>query len=188
MLMKAHKPLGLAFNTTLQWCTKTLIALRKVRTLYISLVKDIEQDYEQSTLVGIIFGPIPSIEVPRAWITTNWEPKGIKVSISEGVRNNSYIFLMKTPEMTLQAISTGEWVIRNSPLSLFKWFPYFKPEGGNQVKYPVWVELPDLSFQYYTILKSLDEPLGKVWGFIPVNNINPRWHWSCPMTYPNPGK
>ena len=83
---------------------------------------------------------------------------------------------MKTPDMALQAVAAGQWMIKNSPMCLFKWYPGFKPEGGNHVKYPVWVEFPDLPFQYYPILKKLAEPLGKVLGIRPINEINPRWH------------
>lgn len=149
-----------------------------MRALHIpsSLIKNIEDDYAQRALVGMIFGPRPPVDTLRAWIRANWETAGIEVAQTQALRNNTYIFLMKTPAMALQAISAGQWMIKNSPLCLFKWFPGFKPKGGNQVKYPIWVEFPDLPFQYYPLLKSLAEPLGKVLGIRPVSDINPRWH------------
>lgn len=78
--------------------------------------------------------------------------------------------------MAFQALAAGQWMVRNSPLCLFKWFQGFKSKGGNQVKYPVWVAFPDLSFQYYLVLKTPTEPHGKVLGVRTVNDINPRWH------------
>lgn len=153
-------------------------AQKGIRTILIpsSLVKNIEDDYAQRALVGMIFGPRPPIEVLRTWIKQNWGAMGLEVTQTQALRNNSYIFLMKTPEMALQAIAAGQWMVRNSPMGLFKWYPGFKLEGGNHIKYPVWVEFPDLPYQYYPILKKLAEPLGKVLGVRPVSDINPRWH------------
>lgn len=141
-----------------------------------ALVKNIEIDYEKRAVVGMLFGPRPPVETLKAWIRTNWESSGIEVSNTQALRNNTYIFLMKTPEMALQALAAGQWMLRNSPLCLFKWHPGFKPGGGNKVKSPIWVEFPDLPFQYYPILKTLAEPLGRVLGVRPTSDFNPRWH------------
>lgn len=80
-----------------------------------SLVKNVEQDYEQRALVGMIFGPRPAIEILTSSIKTNWEPKGIEVLIPQAARSSSYISLMKILEMALHAITTSQWVIRTSP-------------------------------------------------------------------------
>lgn len=149
---------------------------KNILPLPTALIKGIEHDYAQRAVVGMIFGPRPPIDSLRAWIRHNWESIGIEVVLTQAIRNNSYIFLLKTPEMALKALAAGQWVIRSSPLCLFKWTPDFKPEGNNQIRYPVWVEFPDLPFQYYPILNHLAEPLGKVLGVRPASDINPRWH------------
>lgn len=124
----------------------------------------------------MLFDPCPPVETLRAWIRTNWESCGIEIASTQALQNNTYIFLMKTPEMALQALAAGQWMLKNSPLYLFKWPPGFNPGEGNKVKYPVWVEFPDLPFQYYPNLKTLAKPLGRVLGVRPTSDINPRWH------------
>lgn len=101
--------------------------------------------------------------------------KRIEVSFTQAIRKNSYMILMKTPaDMALQAIFVGHLMARNTPMCLFKWTRISKPESNNQVKSPFWVVFLYLLFQYYLLLKSLDETLGKVLEFRPVGKINSR--------------
>lgn len=163
-LTKIPKPTGLTKTTTLRWCKTVQDGLllpdkgKNVLLIPTAMIKDIEQDYAQRAVVGMLFGPRPPIDTLRAWIRHNWENIGLEVAQTQALRNNTYIFLFKEPEMALKAIAAGQWMLRNSPLCLFKWSPDFKPEGNNQVKYPVWVEFPDLPFQYYPLLNLLAEP------------------------------
>lgn len=68
-----------------------------------SLIKNIEQDYAQRAIVGMT---APPNDLLSSWIRQNWESIGIEVALTQAICNNLYIFLLKTPEMSLKALAT----------------------------------------------------------------------------------
>ncbi|MCO5572752.1 hypothetical protein L7F22_026511 [Adiantum nelumboides] len=58
----------------------------------------------------------------------------------------------------------GQWYIKNTPLSMFKWFEGFNPRSNKPSKVPTWVDFPDLPVEFYPWLEKLGATLGEVLG------------------------
>ncbi|MCO5593039.1 hypothetical protein L7F22_047044 [Adiantum nelumboides] len=69
----------------------------------------------------------------------------------------------------------GQWFIRNTSLSVFKWYEGFNPRGDKPTRVPVWVDFPDLPVDFYPWLKQMGGQLGKVLGQKAKGGINPKW-------------
>lgn len=75
----------------------------------------------------------------------------------------------------LQIVSQGQWLVRNTPISTFKWYPGFNPKGPKPTKVPIWVDFPDLPIELYPWLKSIGNCVGRVLGQRPRGGINPKF-------------
>lgn len=126
-------------------------------------------------VIGLCNGVRPPVDVLRQWISQQWEARNILVDQVQYLPNNYYIFFMANEQHAFQVISKGQWLIRNTPLSVFKWYKGFDPKGKKPSRAPVWVDFPDLPIELYPWLKEIGGNLGKVLGQKPKTPINPKW-------------
>ncbi|MCO5606949.1 hypothetical protein L7F22_064746 [Adiantum nelumboides] len=71
--------------------------------------------------------------------------------------------------------SLYQWLIRNTPISVFKWYEGFNPRGDKPTKVPVWVDFPNLPVDFYPWLKDIGSYLGTVLGQKSRGGFNPKW-------------
>ncbi|MCO5558082.1 hypothetical protein L7F22_011658 [Adiantum nelumboides] len=69
----------------------------------------------------------------------------------------------------------GQWFIRNTSLSVFKWYEGFNPRGDKPSRVPVWVDFLDLPVDFYQWLEQMGGQLGIVLGQKVEGGINPKW-------------
>ncbi|MCO5607913.1 hypothetical protein L7F22_062115 [Adiantum nelumboides] len=111
----------------------------------------------------------------KAWINTHWGTRNIRPSDVQYLPNNYYLFFFDDPVEALQVIGHGQWLIKNTPISVFKWYEGFNPRGDKPSKVPVWVDFPNLPVEYYPWLKELRSYLGSVLGQKSRGGFNPKW-------------
>ncbi|MCO5564001.1 hypothetical protein L7F22_017656 [Adiantum nelumboides] len=75
----------------------------------------------------------------------------------------------------LQVISQGQWLIRSTPMFVFKWFPGFNPRGPKPTRVPVWIEFSELPVEFLPWLTNIENLVGKVMGQKNRGDINPKW-------------
>ena len=113
-------------------------------SLPVEQVKNKVLDYSERCLVGILFGPRPSMEAMRAWVNDCWTNIGIEVTLTQALAKGYYLFMFKDASMAMKVISSGQWMFRHLPFCFMRWTKEFNPDGPKPSAYPVWVELSNL--------------------------------------------
>ncbi|MCO5615068.1 hypothetical protein L7F22_069356 [Adiantum nelumboides] len=139
-------------------------------------VRKAQADLEGRALIGMIAGPRPLVEELRGWIRNHWGSIGAEVKTIQDLPKNQYIIVFKTPEMAFKVLSSGHWLVRASPLCLFRWNKDYNPEKDALVRFPVWVEFPNLPLHYHNHLRVIGSALGKVLGGRAQGDYIPSWH------------
>ncbi|MCO5572207.1 hypothetical protein L7F22_025959 [Adiantum nelumboides] len=119
---------------------------------------------QERVVIGLCHGPRPSMEVLKQWISVNWENRNVFPQQIQYLPNNFYLFSFEDTNSALQVITGGQWLIKNTPISFFKWFKGFNPKREKPTKIPVWVDFPDLLVEYYPWLSKIGGAVGKVLG------------------------
>lgn len=149
-------------------------------TIHVSLpvdqVRNKVLDYSKRCLVGLLFGPRPSIEAMRAWVKDCWTNIGIEVTLTQALAKGYYLFMFKEASMAMKFISLGQWMFRHLPFCCMRWTKDFNPNGPKPIAYPVWVELPNLPIHLNPYINTILSPLGQVLGTRAYNDYNPAWH------------
>ncbi|MCO5598977.1 hypothetical protein L7F22_053076 [Adiantum nelumboides] len=144
-------------------------------------VRKAQVDLEGRALIGMIAGPRPPVEELRGWIKNHWGSIGAEVETVQALPKNQYIIVFKTPEMAFKVLSSGQWLVRTSPLCLFRWNKDYNPEKDALIRFPVWMEFPNLPLHYRNHLRVIGSALGKVLGGRARGDYIPAWH---PVTRP----
>ncbi|MCO5609009.1 hypothetical protein L7F22_063229 [Adiantum nelumboides] len=139
-------------------------------------VKKAQADLEGRALIGMITGPRPPVEELRGWIKNHWGSIGVEVKTVQALPKNQFIIVFKTPEMAFKVLSSGQWLVRTSPLCLFRWNKDYNPENDALIRFPVWVEFPNLPLHYHNHLRVIGSILGKVLGDRARGDYIPAWH------------
>ncbi|MCO5562061.1 hypothetical protein L7F22_015687 [Adiantum nelumboides] len=126
-------------------------------------------------LIGHYHGPRPSMEALKNWVAASWENKNIFPNHIQYLPNNYYLFFFDDNNGAFQVISRGQWIIKSTPLSFFKWHRGFDPRGDKPLCIPIWVDFPDLPVDYYPWLKNLGAKIRKALGQKSRGGINPKW-------------
>ncbi|MCO5607678.1 hypothetical protein L7F22_061876 [Adiantum nelumboides] len=119
---------------------------------------------QERVVIGLCHGPRPSMESLKQWISINWENRNVFPQQIQYLPNNFYLFFFEGANSALQVITEGQWLIKNTPISFFKWFKGFNPKGEKPTKLPVWVDFPDLPVEFYPWLSKIGSMVGKVLG------------------------
>ncbi|MCO5558828.1 hypothetical protein L7F22_018088 [Adiantum nelumboides] len=119
---------------------------------------------QKRVVIGLCHGVRPSAEALKNWINIHWGSKNIKPSHVQYLPNNYYLFFFDNPVEALQVVGYGQWLIRNTPISVFKWYERFNPRGDKPTKVPFWVDFPNLPMDFLPWLKDLGSYLGTVLG------------------------
>ncbi|MCO5569529.1 hypothetical protein L7F22_023243 [Adiantum nelumboides] len=135
-----------------------------------------QKELEDRALIGLLAGPRPPVETLRNWIRSQWGPLEAEVETIQALPKGHYLFMFKNADMAFSVLSHGQWVIRSSPLSLFRWNKDVNAERSALVNYPVWVEFPNLPMHYHSHLAEIGSSLGKVLGGRQKSNYVPSWH------------
>ncbi|MCO5600238.1 hypothetical protein L7F22_054348 [Adiantum nelumboides] len=130
---------------------------------------------QERVVIELCHGVRPSAEALKHWISMHWGSKNIKPSHVQYLPNNYYLLFFYNPAEALQVIGYGQWLIRNTPISVFKWYEGFNPRGDKPTKVPVWVDFPNLLVDFYPWLKDLGSYLGTVLGQKSRGGFNPKW-------------
>ncbi|MCO5571157.1 hypothetical protein L7F22_024891 [Adiantum nelumboides] len=141
-------------------------------------VSDLENWYSQlqdRVIIGLCHGVRPSLEALRGWISPTWENRNIRISHVQYLPNGYYLFFCVDSNSALQIVSQGQWLIRNTPISVFNWYMGFNPKGPKPTKAPVWVDFADLPIELYLWLKPIGNSLGRVLGQRSRGGINPKF-------------
>ncbi|MCO5609103.1 hypothetical protein L7F22_063325 [Adiantum nelumboides] len=119
---------------------------------------------QERVVIGLCHGVRPSAEALKNWINVHWGSRNIRPSHVQYLPNNYYLFFFDNPVEALQVIGYGQWLIKNTPISVFKWYEGFNPRGDKPTKVPVWVDFPNLPVDFYPWLKDIGKFLGTVLG------------------------
>ncbi|MCO5610387.1 hypothetical protein L7F22_064623 [Adiantum nelumboides] len=130
---------------------------------------------QDRVLIGLCHGPHPSMEALKSWVASKWENKNIFPNHIQYMPNNYYLFFFDDNNSAFQVISRGQWIIKSTPLSFFRWHRGFDPRGDKPACIPIWVDFLDLTFDYYPWLKNIGSEIGKVLGQKSRGGINPKW-------------
>ncbi|MCO5558664.1 hypothetical protein L7F22_012250 [Adiantum nelumboides] len=139
------------------------------------------QQLNERVVIALCHGARPSADTLKQWIAQQWGRRGINPSHVQYLPNNYYLFFFDNPNEALQVIGQGQWIIRNTPLSVFKWYVGFNSRGDKPSKIPVWIDFPDLPVEFYPWLNSWDLRLELCWvkrqeeGSIPNGTLNSWW-------------
>ncbi|MCO5552062.1 hypothetical protein L7F22_005572 [Adiantum nelumboides] len=123
-----------------------------------------QSDLESRALIGMIAGPRPPVEVLREWIRNHRGTIGVEVEMVQALPKNQYVIVFKTPKMAFKVLSSGQWLIRTSPLCLFKWNKDYNLERDALNRLPVWIEFPNIPLHYHNHLRVIGSAMGKVVG------------------------
>ncbi|MCO5556939.1 hypothetical protein L7F22_010494 [Adiantum nelumboides] len=117
---------------------------------------ELESWYNQlqdRVIIELCHGSRPSLESLRVWMNQNWSNRNIRVNHVQYLPNGYYLFFCEDPNSALQIVSQGQWILRNTPISVFNWYLGFYPKGPKPTKAPVWVDFVDLPVELYPWLK-----------------------------------
>ncbi|MCO5587006.1 hypothetical protein L7F22_040951 [Adiantum nelumboides] len=124
-------------------------------------VRKTQADLEGRAMIRMIAGPRSPVEELRGWIKNHWGSVGTEVETVQALPKNQYIIVFKTPEMAFKVLSSGQWLVRTSPLCLFRLNKDYNPEKDALIRFPVWVEFPNLPLHYHNHLRVIGSALGK---------------------------
>ncbi|MCO5600611.1 hypothetical protein L7F22_054726 [Adiantum nelumboides] len=130
---------------------------------------------QDRVIIGLCHGARPSMEALRTWMSQNWSIRNINVTHVQYLPNGYYLFFCADPNSALQIVSQGQWLMRNTPISVFKWYIWFNPKGPKPSKAPVWVDFIDLPVDLYPWLKLIGSFVGRVLGQRSRGGINPKF-------------
>ncbi|MCO5601978.1 hypothetical protein L7F22_056105 [Adiantum nelumboides] len=116
----------------------------------------------ERVVLGICHGQHPSMDVLKQWIAVNRENKNVFPQHIQYLPSNYYLFFFEDAYSALQVIIEGQWLIKNTPISFFKWHKGFNPREEKPTKIPVWVDFSDLPVKFYPWLGKLGNSIGKV--------------------------
>ncbi|MCO5548711.1 hypothetical protein L7F22_002171 [Adiantum nelumboides] len=139
---------------------------------------ELESWYNQlqdKVIIGICHGSRPSLKSLRVWMNQNWSNRNIRVNHVQYLPNGYYLFLYENPNFALQIVSQGQWILTNTPISMFNWYLGFNPKGPKPTKSPVWVDFVDLHVELYPLLKHIGSYVGRVLGQRYRGGINPKF-------------
>ncbi|MCO5578517.1 hypothetical protein L7F22_032360 [Adiantum nelumboides] len=139
-------------------------------------VRKAQADLESRALIGMIAGPRPPVDVLRGWIRNHWGSIGAEVEMVQALPKNRYVIVFKTLEIAFKVLSSGQWLIRTSPLCLFKWNKDYNPERYALNRFPVWVKFPNLPLHYHNHLRVIGSTMWKVLGGKTRGDYIPSWH------------
>ncbi|MCO5574702.1 hypothetical protein L7F22_028492 [Adiantum nelumboides] len=139
-------------------------------------VRKAQANLEERALIGMIAGPRPPVEELRGWIKNHWGSIGAEVETVQDLPKNQYIIVFKTLEMAFKVLSSGQWLVKTSPLCLFRWNKDYNPENDALIRFLVWVEFPNLPLHYHNHLRVIGSALGKVLGGRARGDYIPAWH------------
>ncbi|MCO5550364.1 hypothetical protein L7F22_003848 [Adiantum nelumboides] len=141
-------------------------------------VSELENWYCQlqgGVIIGLYHGVRPSLEALRTWISQTWEKTNIRINHVQYLPNGYYLLCCDDSNSALQTVSQGQWLIRNTPISVFNRYIGFNPKGPKPTKAPVWVDFVDLPIELYPWLKPIGNSLGRVIGQRSRGGINPKF-------------
>ncbi|MCO5600856.1 hypothetical protein L7F22_054974 [Adiantum nelumboides] len=136
----------------------------------------LEEWYKQlqdRVVIGLCHGVRPSVESLKIWISQAWKNRNVQIDQVQYLPNGYYLFFFRDSNSALQVVSQGQWLIKNTPMSVFKWFS--GPKGPKPSLIPVWVDFPDLPVDFFPWLNDLGNMVGKVMGQKNRGGINPKW-------------
>ncbi|MCO5579413.1 hypothetical protein L7F22_033268 [Adiantum nelumboides] len=136
---------------------------------------------QQRMVIGLCHGLRPSLESLKSWVGQQWTNKNLRVERVQYLPNNYYIFLFEDPTSTLQVVGHGQWIIRNTPLTVFNSYPGFNLGGPKPTKIPTWVNFIDLPIELYPWLKSIGTWVGRVLGQRTRGGSSPKWDPQLPI-------
>ncbi|MCO5572602.1 hypothetical protein L7F22_026359 [Adiantum nelumboides] len=141
-------------------------------------VNELENSHTQlqdRVVIGLYHGVRPSLESLRVWIFQTWENKNIRIGHAQYLPNGYYLFFCTDANSALQIVSQGQWLIRNTPISVFNWYIGFNPKGPKPFKAPVWVAFINLPIELYPWIKPIGNSLIRVLGQRSRGGINPKF-------------
>ncbi|MCO5602841.1 hypothetical protein L7F22_056980 [Adiantum nelumboides] len=124
-------------------------------------------------IIGLCHGARPSMEALRTWMSQNWSIRNINVTHVQYLPNGYYLFFCADPNSALQIVIQGQWLMRNTPTSVFNWYIGFNPRGLKPSKALVWVDFINLPVELYPWLKLIGSFVGRVLGQSSRGGINP---------------
>ncbi|MCO5581992.1 hypothetical protein L7F22_035881 [Adiantum nelumboides] len=115
-------------------------------------------------IIGLCHGARPSMEALRTWMSQNWSIRNINVTHVQYMPNGYYLFFCADPTSTLQIVSHGQWLMRNTPILVFNWYIGFNPKGPKPSKAPIWVDFIDLPVEFKDLIYTvpIQDSNGKV--------------------------
>ncbi|MCO5606456.1 hypothetical protein L7F22_060644 [Adiantum nelumboides] len=119
---------------------------------------------QQRMVIGLCHSIKPSLESLKAWVVQQWSNKNLRVEQVQYLPNNQYMFLFEDPGFALQVVDHGQWLIRNTSLTAFSWYPRFNPRGPKPTRIPTWVDFPGLPIELYPWLSLLEPGLEGSWA------------------------
>lgn len=84
---------------------------------------------QERVVIGLCHGIRPPVEGLMSWIAQAWKNKNVQLEQVQYLPNGYYIFFFSEPNSALQVVSQGQWLIKSTPMSVFKWYPGFNPKG-----------------------------------------------------------
>ncbi|MCO5554408.1 hypothetical protein L7F22_007938 [Adiantum nelumboides] len=129
----------------------------------------------QRMVICLCHGIQPSLESLKSWVEQQWTNKNLRVEQVQYLPNNYYMFLFEDPIFALQVVGHGQWIIKNTPLTMFNWYPGFNPRGPKPTNIPTWVDFLDLPIELYPWLKSIGTWVGRVLGQRTRGGFSPKW-------------
>ncbi|MCO5555909.1 hypothetical protein L7F22_009453 [Adiantum nelumboides] len=146
------------------------------------LDKDMELWHSQlreRVVIGMCHGIHPSMETLKAWTKQQclqqWTNKNIRLCQVQFLPNNYFLFFFEDASDALQVVSHSQWLIRNTPMAVFNWFPGFNPRGPRPTKVSIWVDFPEMPIEFYPWLKLIGGWIGRVLGQRARGGFNPKW-------------
>ncbi|MCO5566788.1 hypothetical protein L7F22_020468 [Adiantum nelumboides] len=130
---------------------------------------------QHRVVIVLCHGIRPPLETLKSWMAVQWEYRNNRASHVQYLPNNYYLLFFDDNQAALQVISHGQWIIKNTPMSVFNWFTGLNPKGSKPSKVLVWVDFVDLPIEYYPWLKQIGSCIGRVLGQKESKGINPKW-------------
>ncbi|MCO5569042.1 hypothetical protein L7F22_022748 [Adiantum nelumboides] len=143
--------------------------------IQIEALDDWYKQLQERVVIGLCHGIRPSVEGLKTWMAQTWKNRNILIEQVQYLPNGYYLLFFRDSNSALQVASQGQWLIKSTPMSVFKWFPGFNPRGPKPTCVPVWIDFPDLPVEFLPWLSDLARLVGKVMGQKNRGDINPKW-------------
>ena len=122
-------------------------------------------EYKASVaLLGRVQGKHPGLKTLTAWARETLHPNLTLLSLKS---NNVFEITFDSPEGRLHALKQADLTCESASIFLSSWRPHFdekKLQDTNNLDYPVWVQIADLSQVFHTeeFLREIGEQIGQV--------------------------